>query len=74
MDKQLTDRDSSADLQREADARLIMAGLWLEESRLRRESADQTRELSDAVQRDMKRMSGNDMRAHDIKDGGFAER
>ena len=73
VDKQLTDRDS-ADLQREADARLIMAGLWLEESRLRRESPDQTRQLSDAVQRDMKRMSGNDMRAHDIKDGGFAER
>lgn len=72
--KQLSDRDSGPDLQREADARLILAALWLEESRLRRGSPDQTRELSDAVQRDMKRMSGNDMRAHDIKDGGFAER
>lgn len=72
--KQLTARDSGSDLQREADARLIMAAVWLEESRLRRGSPDQTRELSDAVQRDMKRMSGNDMRAHDIKDEGFAER
>jgi hypothetical protein len=59
---------------REAETRLAIAGLWLEESRLRQGSAEQMRALSDAVQRDMKGMSGNDMRAHDLTEEGFVER
>lgn len=59
---------------REAEAQLAVAGLWLEEQRLRQGSAEQLRELSDAVQRDMQRMSGNDMRAHDLTNKGFVER
>lgn len=59
---------------REAEAQLAVAGLWLEEQRLRRGSAEQMRALSDAVQRDMQKLSGNDMRAHDLTDKGFVER
>lgn len=60
--------------QREAESRLLIAALWLEEARLRRGSPEATRQLSDAVWRDMKRLSGNDMRAHDVGESGFAER
>jgi hypothetical protein len=59
---------------REAETRLAIAGLWLEEERLRHGSAERMRALSDAVQRDMKGLSGNDMRAHDLTEEGFVER
>ncbi|MET0249492.1 MAG: hypothetical protein ABW164_07165 [Sphingobium sp.] len=59
---------------REAEAQLAIAGLWLEEERLRQGSAEQMQALSDAVQQDMKKLSGNDMRAHDLTEKGFVER
>lgn len=78
VDRQLEDSPlrtkGHADRQREAEFRLQTAALWLEEARLRRGDADRMRQLSDAVQRDMKRMSGNDMRAHDLNPEGFVER
>ncbi|WP_164516081.1 hypothetical protein [Sphingomonas sp. 2R-10] len=67
-------REDDADRQREAEMRLMTAGMWLEEARLRHGDAAALRELSDAVQRDMLRQSGNDMRAHRIGAQGFTER
>jgi len=72
--EQLTAPREDEALQREADTRLMTAALWLEEARLRRGSPQRMLELSDAVQRDMMRLSGNDMRAHDIQKEGFVER
>lgn len=60
--------------QREAEMRLQIAALWLAEARLRQGSAEQMRELSDAVQQDMKRLSGNDMRLLDLSETGFVDR
>lgn len=74
VDAQLTPSTDPGARRREAEAQLAVAGLWIEEQRLRQGSPDQLRALSDAVQRDMQRMSGNDMRAHDLTDKGFIER
>lgn len=74
VDAQLNPSTDSGARRREAEAQLAVAGLWIEEQRLRQGSPDQLRALSDAVQRDMQRLSGNDMRAHDLTDKGFIER
>lgn len=60
--------------QREGDTRLLTAALWLEETRLRRTDPQAMRELSDAVHRDMQRITDNDMRAHGINADGFVDR
>lgn len=70
---ELRDRGDTAK-QREAEIRLLTAGVWLEEARLRQGSPAQMQALSDAVQRDMLRMSGSDMRAHQIGADGFEKR
>lgn len=67
-------RKGDADRQRDAEIRLMTAGVWLEEARLRRGDDAAMRTLSDAVQRDMLRQSGNDMRAHRIGAQGFIGR
>ncbi|MFZ3484958.1 hypothetical protein [Sphingomonas sp. 3-13AW] len=74
VDAELKDSSDPGPRRREAEAQLAIAGFWLEEQRLRQGSADQMRALSDAVQRDMHKLSGNDMRAHDLTDKGFVER
>ena len=60
--------------QAQADTALTIAGLWLEEADLRRDLPDRARELSDAVNRDMARMSGTDMRSRAIAAEGFVAR
>lgn len=60
--------------QAQSDIALIIAALWLEEARLRQQSPDQLRELSDAVNRDMKKMSGTDMRTHTVTAAGLVTR
>lgn len=67
-------RKGDAERQEQAEIRLQTAALWLEEERLRRNDPERMRQLSDAVQRDMKRISGNDMRAHDLGENGLVER
>lgn len=74
VDANLKQSDDPGVRRREAETRLAIAGLWLEEERLRRGSAQGMQALSDSVQRDMKRLSGNDMRAHDLTEKGFVER
>jgi hypothetical protein len=59
--------------QREADARLLTVGVWLQEARLRQGSPEQMQALSDAVQKDMIRWGGNDMRAQRISADGFKD-
>lgn len=63
-----------AALQREAEVRLLFAALWLEEARLRHGSPERKAELSDAVWRDMKRISTTDMREQIVTEAGFVER
>ena len=60
--------------QAQADTALTIAGLWLEEARRRALFPDQMRELSDAVQRDMMKLSGTDMRSRNITSTGFVAR
>lgn len=67
-------RQSHARRQQESEMRLIIAALWLEEARARTLSARLTKELSDAVWRDMKTITSNDMRAYDVTAKGFTER
>ncbi|MFL0587672.1 secretin and TonB N-terminal domain-containing protein [Sphingomonas olei] len=67
-------RQSHARRQQESEMRLIIAALWLEEARARTSSARLTKELSDAVWRDMKTITSNDMRAYDVTAKGFTER
>lgn len=67
-------RQGDADRQRDAEIRLMTAGLWLEEARLRQDDRAALRDLSDAVQRDMLRQSRTDMRAHRVGAQGFTER
>ncbi len=66
-------RQSDARRQQEAEMRLIIAALWLEEARARGSSAPLTRELSDAVWRDMKKITRNDMRAYTVTGKGFTD-
>lgn len=63
-----------AALQQEAETRLIIAGVWLEEARLRADGASQQRALSDSVWNDMKTISNNDMRAHAVTTKGLSKR
>lgn len=72
-DHKVSGRGDSA-RQREGDVRLLSAALWLEETRLRRNDRQAMRELSDAVNRDMQRITDNDMRAHRITADGFVDR
>ena len=74
IDAELKQSSDPGPRRREAEAQLAITGLWLEEQRLRQGSVDQMRALSDAVQRDMHKLSGNDMRAHDLTGKGFVER
>ncbi|MGF7147800.1 hypothetical protein FHS96_001409 [Sphingomonas zeicaulis] len=78
VNKQLNEgpmkRKGDAERQEQAEIRLQTAALWLEEERLRRNDAQRMQQLSDAVQRDMKRISGNDMRAHKLGGDGLVER
>lgn len=60
--------------QSEADIALTVSGIWLEEARLREGFPDQMQELSDAIRRDMMKLSGTDMRTREVESGGFAER
>ncbi|MFV0625416.1 DUF6683 family protein [Sphingomonas sp. ac-8] len=67
-------RQSDPRRQQEAETRLIVAALWLEEARVRGSSAGLTRELSDAVWKDMKAITRNNMRAYAVTAKGFSER
>lgn len=67
------ERQNDEQRQIQADLRLITAGLWLEEAYVRAPYPDQMRELSDAVHRDMQKMSTNDMRDTTITPQGFSE-
>ncbi|MFV0625430.1 hypothetical protein ACBY01_15655 [Sphingomonas sp. ac-8] len=67
------ERQGDEQRQIQADIRLITAGLWLEEAYLREPYPDQMRELSDAVQRDMQKMTKNDMRATRVTAEGFSD-
>lgn len=59
--------------QLQADIGLTVAGLWLEEARLRARFPDQMQELSDAVRRDMMKLSGTDMRKREVGDEGLID-
>lgn len=74
VDRDLKHSSDPGARRRQAEPLLAIAGLWLEEERLRRGSTVRMRALSDAVQRDMVKISRNDMRAHDLRDEGFVER
>lgn len=74
VDAELKQSSDPGPRRREAEAQLAIAGMWLEEQRLRQGSVEQTRALSDAVHRDMQKLSGNDVRAHDLTDKGFVKR
>lgn len=67
------ERENDEQRQIQADIRLIAAGLWLEEAYLREPHPDEMRELSDAVHRDMQKMTKNDMRATTVTAQGFSE-
>lgn len=67
------ERENHEQRQIQADLRLIAAGLWLEEAYLRERYPDQMRELSDAVHRDMQRMTNNDMRTQTVTAEGFSD-
>lgn len=67
------ERENDEQRQIQADIRLTAAGLWLEEAYLRERYPEQMRELSDAVHRDMMRMSSNDMRATSVTSEGFSD-
>lgn len=66
------ERQSDEHRQIQADIRLTAAGLWLEEAYLRERYPDQMRELSDAVHRDMHKMTNNDLRTTTITAEGFS--
>ncbi|MGE4323168.1 MAG: hypothetical protein AB7E60_09090 [Sphingobium sp.] len=67
------ERQNDEQRQIQADLRLITAGLWLEEAYLREPYPDQMRELSDAVHRDMRKMTNNDMRVTNVTAQGFSD-
>lgn len=67
-------RQSDARRQQEAEMRLIIAGLWMQEARFRAKSSSLTRELSDSVRKDLMAITGNDMRAYAVTASGFTER
>jgi hypothetical protein len=67
-------RQSDARRQQESEMRLIIAALWLEEARVRAASPEQTRALADAVWKDVKTITRNDMRAYVVTSRGFVER
>lgn len=67
------ERQNDEQRQIQADIRLISAGLWLEEAYLREPYPEQMRELSDAVHRDMQKMTKNDMRATTVTAEGFSD-
>lgn len=59
--------------QMEADARLNLAALWLEEARIRQGDPAAMSALSEAVHRDMV-ATGNDLRGQIVTEDGFADR
>ncbi len=65
---------SDAEKQVQADLRLTVAGVWLAEADLRRESAVAMRELSESVQQDLLRQSNNNMREKTVTSAGFVDR
>ncbi len=67
-------RQSDAERQQESEMRLIITALWLEEARVRASSSRPTQDLADAVWRDLKAITGNDMRAYAVTANGFTER
>jgi len=67
-------RQSNAQRQQEAEMRLIVAGLWLEEARIRASSPKMNAEMADAVWKDMRAITRNDMRAYNVTVGGFTDR
>lgn len=74
LDADIPATDGNDALHVRADTALTIAGLWLEEARVRASDPERTREFSDAVQRDMLRMSGTDMRQRKVVAEGFAPR
>jgi hypothetical protein len=66
-------RQSDARRQQESEMRLIITALWLEEARVRASSAGATKDLSDAVWKDVKAITRNDMRAYRVTAKGFTE-
>ncbi len=66
-------RQSDARRQQESEMRMIISALWLQEARLRARSAGSTQQLSDAVWRDMKAITKNDMRAYRVSEKGFVD-
>jgi len=67
-------RQSNAQRQQEAEMRLIVAGLWLEEARIRASSPKMNAEMADAVWKDMRAITRNDMRAYNVTVAGFTDR
>ncbi|MFC4256905.1 hypothetical protein GRI97_14725 [Altererythrobacter xixiisoli] len=65
---------SEAERQVQTDLRLTVAGVWLEEARLREGSAVATRELSESVHQDLVRLSNNNMRDKIVTSAGFVDR
>lgn len=65
---------SDEERQTQADSALLIAALWLEEARLREGQPHRLSELSDAVNRNMRQLSGIDMRAHEVSAVGIVER
>lgn len=67
-------RQSDAKRQQEAEMRLIITALWLEEARVRAAASRSTQDLADAVWRDLKVITRNDMRAYAVTAQGFTGR
>lgn len=60
-------RQSDARRQQESEMRMIISALWLKEARLRARSSGSMKQLSDAVWRDLKAITKNDMRAYRVR-------
>lgn len=71
LDGDISASAGTKELQERADTALTIAGLWLEEARVRASDPEQAREFSDAVRHDMLRMSGTDMRLRKVTAEGF---
>lgn len=67
-------KQGDAERQQQAEMRLLVAGLWVEEMQLRAGAAGQQRALSDSVWNDIKAITNNDMHAYAVTANGFSER
>ncbi|MFC4254962.1 hypothetical protein GRI97_05965 [Altererythrobacter xixiisoli] len=67
-------RQSDVRRQQEAEMRLIVSALWLQEASARSRSPAAMREMSDAVWDDVRLITGNDMRDFVVTADGFSRR